>query len=412
MTESPPQNDSAPSGGDDHPSLPRRLLRRVGPRIRLAFYLVAGVLTPVVCFGAAAPEGSWAADEPWQAGQFWVYATLLLKWPAAAPFYPLLLYSMGSLALFAWNRDRFGRSFAVRLGLFGGVLLALQYCWLVYAPSGLGPTELGEVVGIVVVTLTAVAAATVIAILLAWLMWNAYRALNADLGARRVVAGAVVLAVLACTGAILLAEDPAEFFLGVVAFPLVVTVVFGPAWSAIAYSIASMEAVRTSAVRWRWNLKHVLGLTAWLACLFGAWRRAMTMAIAEYTTLPTSDPNCFVCSAAARGHSRLVRSEAVALADGRVVRVNDQLRRLKAAELALRIVAPRVHRATRRVYDRFGPPLARRLGRPWLADAAYFALKPAEWTARVVLGVAFGAGSGQISRLYRGDAAEGRRTGG
>jgi hypothetical protein len=68
---------------------------------------------------------------------------------------------------------------------------------------------------------------------------------------------------------------------------------------------------------------------------------------------------------------------------GGTMLVNDQLRTLKCAEVALEAVAPRLHRAVRGVYDLIGPVFARMLVHPVLADAAYLALKPFEWLARV-----------------------------
>jgi hypothetical protein len=76
----------------------------------------------------------------------------------------------------------------------------------------------------------------------------------------------------------------------------------------------------------------------------------------DYAQLPTSPPQgCFVCSTAARGHQRFVRSEWHENADGTAVRVNDQLRHLKALELFLLNISPRAHRRCRQIYDCCGP---------------------------------------------------------
>jgi hypothetical protein len=115
-------------------------------------------------------------------------------------------------------------------------------------------------------------------------------------------------------------------------------------------------------------------LPAWGAAYAASWAAAVAQAIRAYHALPTTRPTgCYVASAAARGHRRFVRSRDVGGA-----RVNDQLRRLKCAEIALATVVPRVHRAARWAYERVGPVIARGMVHPLLADVAYLTLKPAE----------------------------------
>ena len=94
----------------------------------------------------------------------------------------------------------------------------------------------------------------------------------------------------------------------------------------------------------------------------------------EYSRLPTAPPSgCFVCTAVAGGHRRVVRGEEFLGANGSAYRVNDQLRVLKALELLLMSVSPQGHLACRWVYDRLGPRLATMLVHPLLADMGYFA---------------------------------------
>jgi hypothetical protein len=67
------------------------------------------------------------------------------------------------------------------------------------------------------------------------------------------------------------------------------------------------------------------------------------------------------------------------------VRIHWQMRRLKAAELALAIAAPRLHVSLRALYDVVGPRLATLFSNPIAADLAYLLLKPAEWLAYAAL---------------------------
>jgi hypothetical protein len=131
----------------------------------------------------------------------------------------------------------------------------------------------------------------------------------------------------------------------------------------------------------------------WLAAYFAAWRFAVHSAVKAYAALPVDPPNhaCYIATAAAAGHPRLVRSYEIVTASGEMRRINSQLATLKCGELALRQSLPRVHHVLRRIYDRVGPPLARRIRNPWLADIAYLTLKPLEWMTRVFLtaGLAF-----------------------
>jgi hypothetical protein len=61
------------------------------------------------------------------------------------------------------------------------------------------------------------------------------------------------------------------------------------------------------------------------------------------------------------------------------------LQRLKAAELILRQFTPRLHAVIRRIYDRIGPVLARRMKHPVIADVAYLTFKPFEWSAWIAI---------------------------
>jgi hypothetical protein len=136
----------------------------------------------------------------------------------------------------------------------------------------------------------------------------------------------------------------------------------------------------------RFRLIQLMAVVTWLGAFLAACRWAVERSLAEYAKLPLSDPGgCYIASAAAYGHPWWVGSHPVLTADGTIVRINRQLRVLKAGELALRDRMPRVHRLLRGVYDVLGPLAARRLACRWLADVAYLSLKPAEWAVCVAL---------------------------
>ena len=124
-----------------------------------------------------------------------------------------------------------------------------------------------------------------------------------------------------------------------------------------------------------------LGPSVTAATAFPVWvLLSVHRGLADYAALPPSEGDCFVATAASRGHRALMGEGA-----GTLTR---QLRAFKAGELALEAARPAWHRALRRVYDRCGPAVARRLTGPWRADLAYLLLAPAAALVRLALAVA------------------------
>jgi len=121
-----------------------------------------------------------------------------------------------------------------------------------------------------------------------------------------------------------------------------------------------------------------------------SWYINLYFTIKLYLRMSKTGDACYIVTAAARGHERVVGSRPVMLRDGRTMAVNDQLLYLKAGELALKGALPRFHRKLRMVYDVVGPVLARCLFCAVLADVAYVLLKPAEWICRFILRLELG----------------------
>ena len=118
----------------------------------------------------------------------------------------------------------------------------------------------------------------------------------------------------------------------------------------------------------------VAGWISWLATFAASWKMAIETMMVEYAKLPTTDPNCYVSSAAAAGHHWLVRAQRTPSGV-----VSLQMKRCKFLEFALVAISPIAAAKLRKIYNRFGPHLARICHRNrWLADASYLALKPAE----------------------------------
>ncbi len=107
-----------------------------------------------------------------------------------------------------------------------------------------------------------------------------------------------------------------------------------------------------------------------------------------YESLPNNPPNCFVVTAASRGHRKFVGPFYRIKRHGRTRAANQQLLTLWQLEALWSARAPRSHASFRFAYDRLGPGIARRLTSTWAADAAYVALQPAEFLARMIVSLA------------------------
>jgi hypothetical protein len=174
-------------------------------------------------------------------------------------------------------------------------------------------------------------------------------------------------------------------------------------WAVASYATMSFLLIRHRKEKgFQFTLAQLMGVVTWFGGYCAAWRVAYLIVLEEYAKLPAKAPQrCYLCTAAARGHRRWVRSEEFIAADGGKCRVNDQLRCFKAFELLLLAGSPRLHRLCRRVYDAVGPAMARAIMYPLFADIAYAALKPLEWFCRAMLFTVVRDRAGWL-RLYRG----------
>ena len=127
---------------------------------------------------------------------------------------------------------------------------------------------------------------------------------------------------------------------------------------------------------------------AMAATLLGSvpfWLGAVLWSRRAYAALPDTPPNCFVATAAARGHGFVVGPRLRVMHHGRTQEATRQLRTLWEFEERWARRAPRSHAGFRRLYNVAGPLVAARLTTPLAADLAHLAIKPAELAARAVL---------------------------
>jgi hypothetical protein len=311
------------------------------------------------------------------------YVVLLLGTRVTFTFVPLLAYAVVCLALLLLDSEHFADLFAVRLGIYGGLLLALQYAVLVslYISKG-GAPLIGAVLG-----LCAAPPA------LAW----AYRKARHRFGDKttNVAALGLICVAIIVGGIAHLLSGGASLLV-----ELALLLAGSPFWCLEIAGLVSFRLLRDYERRTHLSPWHVVGLLAWLGAYGVAWRLAVLRMLQAYAALPPTPPECYIASAAARGHPRLVRSRPAVAGDGRSFPLNRQTQRLKCAELAVQAAWPAGHRFLRRAYDALGPRLARRLRRPLLADAAYLLLKPLEWGSWAVLRAMLPQAGPLVGRLY------------
>lgn len=120
-------------------------------------------------------------------------------------------------------------------------------------------------------------------------------------------------------------------------------------------------------------------LPFWLGSLAWSWK--------TYQKLPEHAPSCFVVTAAAQGHRKIVGPFVQLTRRGRCRFVNRQLATFWRFEAMWWASAPASHRAFRIIYNRVGPVLAGKINSPWRADVVHVVLRPAELIARLALTV-------------------------
>ena len=155
-----------------------------------------------------------------------------------------------------------------------------------------------------------------------------------------------------------------------------------PTVAAASYGLLAFDIMR----RRQLQPTNKLAVIAWFSALGMTIVVKIPLAMRFFEALPVERPSgygdCFVVSAAVRGHPCFVGS----YYDQTVGRnVNSQLLTLRAFEDRLAQYHPAFHCHLRLLYNRVGPPIAASIRSPLIADVMYLVLKPAEWLARLYL---------------------------
>lgn len=152
------------------------------------------------------------------------------------------------------------------------------------------------------------------------------------------------------------------------------------AWPAMTHSRPSVSAAVWTGVG---------SLPFWLGSWFWSWE--------VYDALPDQPPTCFVVTAASRGHRRIVGPMWLVTRHDETRAANRQLLTFWQLEAVWNSRAPRSHAIFRRLYNRLGPIIARRINSPWLADFVFLVLKPLEMLAVITVRRAVVASHGENS---------------
>jgi hypothetical protein len=343
------------------------------PDWQRSLYAAFIIIALVFSFGAID-----ALQPEWQSGNMADYFALLLSAEASLVFLILLAYSVLCYILLLIDPHRFAQWFLIRFGVYSGVALALQYS--------------------ILLLMFLVDDLYAYAILLLWflpLYFPKLYHLTAEKWVRQYVRGWMLLAVIVMYGILLSIFDQAIIpivliFVGIVAS--------APFWSFLIAGRAALWLYKNYEPQI--TLPRGLGIAAWLATYAVAWRYDILKMYELYAKLPPEPPNCYIASAAAKGHPNFVGSWNVQLASGKSMHVNRQLQTLKCAELALVAVAPKTHKLVRKMYDKLGKSLARKIQNPFLADIAYLCLKPFERMAQSILRLIIGDVQAYSIRIY------------
>ena len=364
-------------------------------QLRLKFFLT-GVLFPVLCLCLiASSRGSFTVLSPWQSGRLENYVGVLLAWPALFVFTPLLVYSF--VCLTRWCLWPFETNDIVHwLGLLTGAILSLTFTLLLMVTTGFAAQIMAIIVAPILALLFYLIGLAIKKKLIRKRFSIAYL-----IGSTTVLA--VILAVLSASGihAMQIAGSIGGTF-GFISLFIVgsaSTLGFVTFCRATVASAAIYRSQRNTSTEKRSWL--IAGFILWLVGYLLSWKFAIDLMMVEYAKLPTSQPNCFVSSAAANGHQSLVGPFAVnSSRANESTNINRQMQRLKFFEFAFAAGLPHTHRIARAIYNRLGPWLADICrSNVWFSDATFLALKPIEWVAIVLRHLA-GVSKERVAKIY------------
>ncbi|MEX1027582.1 MAG: hypothetical protein WD049_06190, partial [Candidatus Paceibacterota bacterium] len=274
----------------------------------------------------------------WQSGAFHDYAAFLLSARSGALFYPFFFYAIACFTLGLFRLELARRWFWIRLGIYSGIPLALQYCFVV----GIVLLRVDNVLswkGFLSLVF-AIPLSMLALIGVPWVGWRLLQLLKRYL--QRKGGSGLWIAFLTFAGPSLallfglmpIASDAESWFFAAAVLPGLIAVIATPVWMTAVYGGLAWRVHRLQRSRFQFPLAVLLGIFSWLAAYMAAWRFAVVETLEAYSALPTSPPSgCYVATTAAQGHPRFVRSWPTRSCRGGYHRVNMQVAYLKCGEL-------------------------------------------------------------------------------
>ena len=361
---------------------------------RQAFHLFAGAVAPFVPMWASIAVGRGGPSVTYRQFEHHVpvseFASVFLGSHVFWMFAPFCLASMACFVAVLWDWKR-AKHWYLRLGVYGGAVLGMMFSVAIGMAMGdfnLPGAGLSFSLGLSI-------SKGWLAPLVVAFFYGIYF-LHHGLKRRHRYAHVVMwwlLLGMPCLGMVLKGVTTGN--VGAVYAPILLVLPMATIASAplvaLSYGLMSWHLIR--AYEWQKPIHSSVSAAVWLSGLGMTLRAAFHRSVQIYESLPTEYGNCYVATAAARGSPWLVGSDE----NG----VTDQLRFLKAFEFLLILAFPRFHRLLRKIYNFAGPKLAKMIAkRVWLANCAYFSLKPAEFAARLALRVLGGDATAAAKRLH------------
>lgn len=317
---------------------------------KIWFVFISTILT-FACFMIGA-----GLKPDWQSGKLSEYMYLMFYWESAIWFYPFIIYSALSMVLLVINSQYFVKKYWVRLGIYTGVILALQYSIIMlifFGDEGWKTWHL-----------------YVITPLIIFLPHLFFFIIQLLLRYIKVIGTWIVFIITIILLLFISARGGygGSFPGGIIFFALLAA----PAWVLVIFSQTA------------WQLKTYSTtkplFTPWFFWIMGwsaAWIIAINRAIEVYSKLPKDPPDCYIATVAA--NTNLVKTKVIPLKNGQVFSVTKQLQHFKLFEIILKTLLPDFHKILRSIYDNIGLKLSKQIKTQWLANFSYLLLKPLEW---------------------------------
>jgi hypothetical protein len=286
---------------------------------------------------------------------------VFLSYKVTPYFYPFFLYSVlsGLLLIFRYNYYR--KYFIIRWGIYTGTFLAFLYLFL-------GTFYLG----LLLLGASAVAIIT----------WFLLLFLNRTL-LHYLIFIFFVLAIFVS----IISHGP---FFSVFGLIFVLHLLGTPALAAFFGVLLILYLHRDKRPVLSEPLKEKFLISGIYSTLYGGTTYlAILKTIELYQQLPKIPPDCYIATAAAKGHASFVGSTTFPLENHERFALNRQLQTLKCFELILKASSPRLHCFIRKIYNVYGKKAATKITSPWLADITYLSLKPLELFAYGVVKIIF-----------------------